>query len=134
MTLTPSVVSTTPGSVKPPKMIPRPVAVVESLFKKGSEAELNPAETIDELMEQKEPRLIKISDGGVSRTQLMVPYEFVLPEERKHFLKEWGDAELKKAERNSGQNKLAALSDWELGRKTASRMASRRDSPPFRSS
>ena len=125
-TPTPSVTSTTPGrsqgSVKPPKKNRRPVAVVESLFKKGSEAQLNPAETIDELMEQKKPRLIKISDGGGFRAQLLVPCEFVLPEERKHFLEEWDDAELKKAEkRNSSQNKLAALSDWEFRRKTASR-------------
>ncbi len=92
-TPTPATPGRAAGSVKPPKKIPRPVAIVESLFKRGSEAELNPAETIDQLMEQKEPRAIKISDGGGFRAQLMVPCEFVLPEERKRFIEEWGDAD-----------------------------------------
>ncbi len=117
--VTPVTPGRAPGSVKPLKKVPRPVAVVESLFKRGSEAELNPAESIDQLMEQKEPRTIKISDGDGFRAQLMVPCEFVLLEERKRSIEEWGDAELKRVEkRNSNQTKLAALSDWQFRRKT----------------
>ncbi len=120
-----------PGSLKRPKKIPRPVAVLESLFERGSETEPNPAEAIEELTET-----LTVSDGfflnpapsryhrdgGSFRAQLMVPCEFVLPVERKRFLKEWGDADLKKAEkRDRSQNNLVALSDWEFRRKTASR-------------